>query len=360
MVRMTQTNISTERRNEIKEAVYKTLAHYNNYCIPIRIKEITRSFNNIRLVQYSKHMKRMSLSYNEMLKFAGTKDACTDYYADGNFYIIYYNDIDRNITVSNRYRWNIAHELGHIMLGHHITHEKTRIFRNELSDNEYDELEEEADYFASLILVPHAALLGFQIKNAHSIKIMCKISEPAAKRRYYEFVEWKSHVSNQDDYDNRIFHLYYNFIFKRKCKKCNVGLIQTKGKFCPICGHKKTLEWGDGDDMKYPLLETYENGKLKECPNCHNEDTNIEGNFCQICGQNLVNLCVNDECSNTLPLPSNARYCPICGYQSSFYNANLLKDWDYQEPSFVDDGFITIPEEDADLSLDIDEELPFN
>ena len=28
--------------------------------------------------------------------------------------------------------------------------------------------------------------------------------------------------------------------------------------------------------MKYPLLDTYENGKLKECPTCHNEITNIE------------------------------------------------------------------------------------
>lgn len=238
---MTQTNIPIERRQEIKQAVYNTLRNYKQSYIPVKIKAIARSFSNIRLVQYSKHMKIMSLSYDEMMEFTGTKDACTDYYADERFYIIYYNDIDRNITTSNRYRWNIAHELGHIMLEHHITHEKTRIFRNELSNNEYDELEEEADYFASLILVPHAALLGFQIKNANYIKVMCKISEPAAKRRYYEFVEWKSHVNAQDEYDNRIFHLYYNFIYKRKCKNCGTGLIQRYGKHCPICGKKNIL-----------------------------------------------------------------------------------------------------------------------
>lgn len=353
MVRMTQTNISTKRRNEIKEIVYKTLVHYNNYFIPIKIKELTRSFNNIRLVQYSKQMKIMSLSYDEMLEFTGTKDACTDYYADINFYIIYYNDVDRNINTSNRYRWNIAHELGHIMLEHHITYEKTRIFRNELSDSEYDALEEEADYFASLILVPHAALLGFQIKNANYIKVMCKISEPAAKRRYYEFVEWKSHVNAQDEYDNRIFHLYYNFIYKRKCKNCGAGLIQRYGKHCPICGNKNTLEWGEGDSMKYPLLDTYENGKLKACPVCHNEDTDIEGDFCQICGTNLVNKCIYDGCSNTDSLPSNARYCPMCGYASSFLNNSLLKVWDYKEYSNNSDGFMNIPD-------GIDEELPFN
>lgn len=246
---MTQTNIPLKRRNEIKEAVYYTLQNYKHSNIPVKIKAIARSFANIRLVSYSKHMKNNNLSYDDMIRFTGTKDACTDYYAKANFFIIYYNNIDRNITTSNRYRWNIAHELGHIMLGHHITHEKTRIFRNELSNSEYDELEEEADYFASLILVPHAALLGFQIRNANYIKVMCKISEPAAKRRYYEFSEWKSHVSAQDEYDKRIFHLYYNFIYKRKCKNCGAGLIQRYGKHCPICGEKNTLEWGEGDQL---------------------------------------------------------------------------------------------------------------
>lgn len=105
--------------------------------------------------------------------------------------------------------------------------------------------------------------------------------------------------------------------------------------------------------MKYPLLETYENGKLKECPVCHNEATNIEGDFCQICGTNLVNKCIYDGCSYTDFLPSNARYCPMCGYTSSFLNNGLLKAWDYKEYTNNSDGFMNIPD-------GIDEELPFN
>lgn len=104
--------------------------------------------------------------------------------------------------------------------------------------------------------------------------------------------------------------------------------------------------------MKYPLLETHENGKLKECPNCNNEDTDIQGAFCQICGENLVNVCVNENCENTEILPSNARYCPIYGVQSSFYQNNLLKAWNYNQTN-SSDGFLNIPD-------GIDEELPFN
>lgn len=82
--------------------------------------------------------------------------------------------------------------------------------------------------------------------------------------------------------------------------------------------------------MKYPKLEVYETGKLKQCPNCDNEETDIEGDYCQICGNSLVNRCINDNCPSCQHddiLPSNARYCPICGNRSTFYNNNMLSDW---------------------------------
>lgn len=94
--------------------------------------------------------------------------------------------------------------------------------------------------------------------------------------------------------------------------------------------------------MKYPKLEVYETGKLKQCPNCDNEETDIEGDYCQICGNSLVNRCINDDCPSCQHndvLPSNARYCPICGNRSSFYNKNMLPDWrQHLEEQFFDEG----------------------
>lgn len=343
---MTQTNISKERRLEIKSAVYNALIHSGICHLPIKIKSIARSYKNVRLISFSKHMKRLNISYEDMKAYAKTKDAFTDYYVNEDMFYIYYNDLDLNIVTSNRYRWNIAHELGHVLLNHHKNNSKTRVFRCALSDEEYDSLEEEADYFAQLLLVPHAALLGFHIENSNHIKIMCKISGPASRKRYYEYVNWRSHINAKDEYDNRIFHYYYKFIYKRQCKNCGTKLIQRYGKYCPICG-QKTLEWGDGT-MLYEKLDAYENGKLKECPTCKNEETNIDGSFCQICGEKLINHCSNYNCENDTPLPSNARYCPICGSPSTFCNEGILKDWNYKEPN----SFMFIP--------DSDEELPFN
>lgn len=353
--------INPERRKEIKHSVLLALQRIPNLSLPLKIKALCRSYSNIRLIPFSTHMKRRNLSYAEMLEYCGTSDSCADYYAKADKYIIYYNDIDKhNLVDSNRYRWNIAHELGHVLLNHHKTNNKTRIFRSTLTSTEYDYLENEADYFAQLILVPHVVLYAFKIQNSTNIKYLCKISSPASRKRYYEYVNWKSHVNAKDEYDNRIFHYYYNFIYKRQCKTCEAKLIQRYGRFCPICGNKNSLQWGDGK-MIYPKLETYDDGKLKECPICQNEETNIDGEHCIICGTPLVNICSNEDCSHQ-SLPSNARYCPICGGETTFYRRGILKAWDYNEDDLPpEDGFMNIPDTDETMYIpDIDEELPFN
>ena len=353
MILLTKITIDQSRKGEIKDVVIGALNHANVPYLPVDVKRICKSYEFIRLIPFSIQMKHRGITYEEVLIQCQTKDACADYYASKDKYIIYYNDIDKIAFInSNRYRWSIAHELGHILLEHHKRSNKTRIFRFNLSDEEYNQFETEADYFAQLLLVPHATLLGFRVNTVTQLRIMCKISNPASQRRMYEFNLWKSHIDAEDEYDKRIFYYFYNYIFKRKCRHCKAGIIQRYGKFCPICNSKNTLEWGDGDKMKYPLLETQENGKLKECPNCGNEDTDIEGYFCQTCGQNLINKCLDDECQNSEMLPSNARYCPICGTRSSFYEDGLLKAWNYNKATFSE-GFMNIPD-------GIDEELPFN
>lgn len=332
MILLTKTTISPERRAEIKQVVYDALVHSDLKFLPVNIKKICKSFDYIRVIPFSIHMKRRNITLAEVCQFCGTEDACADYYADVGKYVIYYNDVIKwKYITSNRYRWSIAHELGHILLKHHITHDKTRIYRSELSDTVYNYLEEEADYFAQLILVPHVVLLGFRVDNAKKIQIMCKISEPASKKRFYEYRDWKTHVDGKDEYDNKIHSFFYDYIYKKKCKNCDAGIVQRHGKYCPVCGEKNKLEWGDGNIMKYPLLPTHENGKLQECIICHNEETDITGNYCQICGNHIVNLCENGNCPNSEILPSNARYCPVCGQPSSFYNSDFLKAWNHTE-----------------------------
>lgn len=350
--RKTILEISTNRRNEIKQQVYDTLVKYGTPVLPMKIGALIRNIKHVKLITYSSQIKKYGITYDELILDAETKDSYAVRQGSTGRYCIYYNDIDRNIVTSNRVRWNLAHELGHVILNHHELIGADKLYRKGLNDDAYYYFEQEANYFAQLILVPHAALLGFKVDSARNIRVMCKISDPAAKRRFYDFQIWKTHVNASDEYDNRIFRYYYDFIFKRKCNCCGTGLVQRYGKHCPICGSKNTLEWGDGDKMKYPLLPTHESKKLKECPKCKNEETEITGNYCQICGISLVNMCTNPGCSNTNILPSNARFCPICGEQSTFFEGGILLGWK---------AVTSTPTNLWDLRDNIiDEELPFN
>ena len=118
MISSMRITIERTRRNKIKEIVISALTHANVLYLPVDVKKICKSYEFIRLIPFSIQMKHRRMTYEEVLIQCQTKDACADYYASKNKYIIYYNDIDKIAFInSNRYRWSIAHELGHILLG---------------------------------------------------------------------------------------------------------------------------------------------------------------------------------------------------------------------------------------------------
>nr|WP_302597638.1 ImmA/IrrE family metallo-endopeptidase [uncultured Cellulosilyticum sp.] len=295
--------------------------------LPLNIKHITKSLNNCRLITYSKFMKTHNMSYEEMLNYAGTIDAFTDYYAESDKYVIYYNDLDSKIMSSNRYRWNIAHELGHVMLMHHKQNNKSRLFRNTLSNREYKLLEYEADYFASYILVPYAALSKLKIRTKYDIAKYCKISDYASQYRFIDYVKWNIR-SVFDSYDNSILKFFYSSIYQKKCLICSHYFISQTAVYCPICGNKNFKRKKD-ENMEYEneyILD--ENGKVvDECVLCRNTDLPSEGVFCKICGKPVVNKCTNPQCCT--PAQGNARYCIHCGSKTTFFKHELLYSWDY-------------------------------
>lgn len=332
--------MNDDGRKNIKNKVLlclKTYPHKDKICLPLPIKSFVKTMSNCKLIKYSTHMKKFNFTYEEMLKYAGTVDAFTDYDASSNLYLVYYNDIDVFINESNRYRWNIAHELGHIALNHHRDNNKTRIFRNELSKSEYKGLEDEADMFASYILSPYAPLYCLKIYSSESLKTTCKISKAAATIRFGEYKKWIQNSSVTEPYD---FALCRIFIKRVTCPKCGSSYIPQKQRFCLICGNDKLIYKGEYGMAQYNKIDLNERGKAKICPNCQNEDTDIDGEWCQICGKQLVNKCKQQIqvsfnewleespcCENAKTLQGNARYCPYCGSKTTFLENGLLKKW---------------------------------
>lgn len=87
--------------------------------------------------------------------------------------------------------------------------------------------------------------------------------------------------------------------------------------------------------MIYKAIMLNENGKALVCPHCENEEL-TPGNYCKICGSDIINRCADMQdpeveglsikgCKSMLQ--GNARYCPKCGNESTFFQKGWLKDW---------------------------------
>ncbi len=106
-------------------------------------------------------------------KLTGTQIGLSSYH-NGSFRII----ID-DTQILTRRRFTLAHELGHIVLGHILVDTpQGRTF-----DTSKPEIERQADVFASRLLAPACVLWGMNAQTAEQIASVCNISHEAAAIR---------------------------------------------------------------------------------------------------------------------------------------------------------------------------------
>ena len=284
---------------------------------PIDVFNIGKNIKNCRIVSYSTHRGNYNLTKEEVIENFGSEEGCTIYNAKKHRYLVFYNDLNIHYKTPPRRRWTIAHELGHILLNHLTTTNKVKIFRNDLTDDEYEWFEVEANRFASLLLANPIILYKLDIKNYVDIMKICNLSEEASKHRFNDYSKWiKNKYAN--NYDSTIIYQFYDFIHKKQCLNCGHAFVAQTAKYCPICGHDGLIR-GDGT-MIYPGYKVTEKGQLMQCIRCQNEEIEESTYYCKICGASVVN-----ECSNCRqPSDSNARYCISCGSETTFYKQGLL------------------------------------
>ena len=317
-------NISDERKQIIKKEVLSIFDTENFTKFPIPIKAIVKSFSCCRLITYSKMAATLGMDINQFIAYAGTDDAYTDYNVKTGQYLIVYNDTNPFIMSSNRYRWNIAHELGHIILGHHREH-NCRTFRDTLQTDKYYELETEADYFAKLLLVPFAPL-GFEgTLDIESMKNICRISPQMANNLDIESSRWAHNGRGRNKYDIQLLNRFYPY---KLCLNCHT-VISTKGvpHYCHICGSSEFdyYSYRPMNSVKYQSIELNKYHKPLSCPACGYHDMDNDGRFCENCGVYVANTCSDINCPGYDGLAGDARYCHICGQTSTFAINDFLK-----------------------------------
>lgn len=113
---------------------------------------------------------------------------------------------------SRRKRFTVAHEMGHILLGHVGKYELVNREPSE-SDNP---IEREANIFASRLLAPACVLWGCGITTAEEIAELCDISQQAARIRALRMEElYRRNGFLQSPLEREVYHQFLPFIYSR-------------------------------------------------------------------------------------------------------------------------------------------------
>ncbi len=149
-------------------------------------------------------------------------------YSDDAFKLkntIYYND---NKPVG-RTRFSLAHELGHIILGH--------------SNSNLEIQEKEADVFASHILAPRIAIHYSRCKNQNDVAKIFYMSQEAAQYAFDDYRRWhrRTVIHKMKELDKAMYDHFYNndaecFVYKiHLCAYCGTEIYNSDSHVCPLC-----------------------------------------------------------------------------------------------------------------------------
>lgn len=147
----------------VRDSSWRCLLEAGITELPVSVVKIARHFD-INIVKNSVH------------NWLEPSQSGVSFVTERDEWVIVYDDYDS----IGRKRFTIAHELGHILLGHPLKEglQHTRTF-----NTNRPQVESEADMFAARILSPACVLWALGLHTAEEIAEQCRISYTAAQIR---------------------------------------------------------------------------------------------------------------------------------------------------------------------------------
>jgi Zn-dependent peptidase ImmA (M78 family)/rRNA maturation endonuclease Nob1 len=309
--------------------------------LPLDFLMIQKRFRNLfHIRSYASLMTATGQSRYACIRMLGSEDGATVLNGD-NKYIIYYNENKSR----PRIRFTIAHEIGHIFLGHLEEYGNPVLESDDVEEQLYEHLEREANCFARNLLCPayHTAKLleehGLEmisgginswnrtketeltknLKNAFDAKILLKkafgISNQAAEARLAFLGQDLGKYHHRSLDGGWLASARISIAAEWCCSYC--GLPRELGAIhCPECGRRSFSFRVNKEGNRYSQIDMDGMGRPSRCIVCGNTVNSLHADWCKICGSPLSNPCTRDE---THVNHSEAKFCQVCGKPTMFY-----------------------------------------
>lgn len=377
-------------------AAHKLLEKSKINTFPVPIFDVINQIDNLKVYSFKEMANLLNISEKQVSEeMALSDEGAIGTFGTNKIIILYNSNTDEKMI--SRIRFTLAHEIGHLILGHPFETDNAVLSRNGITETEDKLFEIEANNFAREFLAPtfiansidplevNNLVTKFEISKEPSKYLINWITKSRSEKGYYltnlripssyigfyKTIKYMNRINYTDQVgfcvkkDSWIFE---NRILKycNKCKSIHSYLDSECVKFCVNCrstdiqmidekDYFKFHESEEQNSMSFTKLETDSEGRVLVCPICSNE--HVSDNYCSVCGIYIINKCsreydFNDERETACEgiLNGADRFCPKCGCESTFLKYKLLKKWDYFES--LEDPFTS----KIDIS---DDDLPF-
>lgn len=180
---------------DVRNAAWQCLIDYKITKLPVDLLKIANEAN----------IKVMKNSDVNVLS-GGESGICL---LEGNAWYLVYDD-EANI---GRRRFTIAHEFGHIFLGHELK----KGYHGRTFNVDKPQVERDADMFAARLLAPACVLWALNIHSAQDIASVCNISKAAANARAERMaVLYERNKFLISPLEKKVFKQFSNYIDEQK------------------------------------------------------------------------------------------------------------------------------------------------
>ena len=271
------------------------------------------------LLQKIRETGKIDLGVQETGRLSSAFEATAVYLPETDGYLIILKSVPQDWKRHSAWRrinFTLAHELGHIFLGH------LEIPRNMKTAEQENRENDEADEFAGRLLMPEKMLLHSHFSAVGSMSAAYLVSDQALYKRL-------NNLKRLDLFSNSA---------RPTCAVCGNDCISPIADYCEICGAFLPLEGMNGvRAVEYTQTMAAEDGRVVFCPVCGNEEFSDRANFCRICGTPAYNFCGNTDSyvdCHHINSP-NARYCELCGSRTVYTEKHLLQDWKEERDEYI-------------------------